>query len=40
MNITFEAAKPRVNWARNINNIEYTVDKTLKIRLKQSSLRT
>lgn len=30
MNITFEAAKPRVNWARNINNIEYTVDKTLK----------
>lgn len=33
MNITFEAAKPRVNWARNINNTEYPVSEKLKAKI-------
>lgn len=32
-NTMFGAAKPRVNWARNVNNVEYPVSKELKDRI-------
>lgn len=32
-NAMFGAEKPRINWARDINNIEYPVSKTLKNRI-------